>query len=146
MFLRGLVSTHEFDLKSLFELYKRFELKSKIYVAGIQVKDTSYGEGLSPELKARLDQILQEISRFPPYPLRGKKASLSASGGLNSENSQNYIILTFRSPRLKALSLTPGSGRLSSLSEYTLAASQPGTGRGCYPLPGFREKRYLRGF
>ena len=63
----ALVSTHEFDLKSLFELYKRFELKSKIYVAGIQVKDTSYGEGLSPELKARLDQILQEISRFPPY-------------------------------------------------------------------------------
>ncbi len=58
------VSTHEFDLKSLFELYKRFELKSKIYVAGIQVKDISYGEGLSPELKARLDQILQEISCF----------------------------------------------------------------------------------
>ena len=31
-------STHEFDLKSLFELYKRFELRSKIYVAGIQVR------------------------------------------------------------------------------------------------------------
>ncbi|MDO8748598.1 MAG: hydrogenase maturation protease [Candidatus Omnitrophota bacterium] len=58
------LSTHEFDLKSLFELYKRFELKSKIYVAGIQVKDVSYGEGLSPELKMHLDQILQGISRY----------------------------------------------------------------------------------
>jgi len=57
-------STHEFDLKSLFELYKRFELRSKIYVAGIQVQDTSYGEGLSPELNARLGKILQEISCF----------------------------------------------------------------------------------
>ncbi len=58
------LSTHEFDLKSLFELYTRFELKSKIYVAGIQVQDTSYGEGLSPELKARLGKILQEINCF----------------------------------------------------------------------------------
>ena len=58
------VSTHEFDLKSLFELYKRFELKSKIYVAGIQVKDVSCAEGLTPPLKARLEYIIKEISRF----------------------------------------------------------------------------------
>ena len=57
-------STHEFNLKNLFELCKKFNLKTKIYLAGIQVKDVSYGEGLSPELKARLDQILQEISCF----------------------------------------------------------------------------------
>ena len=58
------VSTHEFDLKSLFELYKRFELKSKIYVAGIQVQDTSYGEGLALPLKDRLEYILREIRLF----------------------------------------------------------------------------------
>ncbi len=58
------LSTHEFDLKSLFELYKRFELKSKIYVAGIQVQDVSFGDSLSQPLKDRLDQIPQEISRF----------------------------------------------------------------------------------
>ena len=57
-------STHEFDLKSLFELYKRFELKSKIYVAGIQIQDVSFGDSLSQPLKDRLDQIPQEISRF----------------------------------------------------------------------------------
>jgi hydrogenase maturation protease len=58
------VSTHEFDLKSLFELYKRFELKSKIYVAGIQVKDTSYGEGLSAELKNNQKAIIEKINTF----------------------------------------------------------------------------------
>ena len=58
------LSTHEFDLKSLFELYKRFELKSKIYVAGIQIQDVSFGDSLSQPLKDRLDQIPQEISRF----------------------------------------------------------------------------------
>ena len=68
----ALVSTHEFDLKSLFELYKDLSAKSKIYVAGIQVKDTSYGEGLSPEFKAP-DQILKRsvVSRL--IPLRGEK-------------------------------------------------------------------------
>ena len=58
------VSTHEFDLKSLFELCKRFELKSKIYIAGIQVKDVSCAEGLTPPLKYRLEYIIKEISRF----------------------------------------------------------------------------------
>ena len=58
------LSTHEFDLKSLFELYKRFELKSKIYVVGIQAQDTSYGEGLSEALKNRQAGILKEVSNF----------------------------------------------------------------------------------
>lgn len=58
------VSTHEFDLKSLFELYKRFELKSKISVAGIQVQDTSYGEGLSQPLKASLEHTISETRLF----------------------------------------------------------------------------------
>lgn len=58
------LSTHEFDLKSLFELYKRFELKSKISVAGIQVKNTSYGEGLSRELENKIQAIIQEINIF----------------------------------------------------------------------------------
>ena len=58
------LSTHEFDLTSLFELYKRFELKSKIYVAGIQVQDVSFGDSLSQPLKDRLEYILIEISRF----------------------------------------------------------------------------------
>ena len=57
-------STHEFNLKNLFELYKKFNLKTKIYFAGIQVQDVSYGEGLTPPLKDRLKYIIKEISRF----------------------------------------------------------------------------------
>lgn len=58
------LSTHEFDLKSLFELYKRFELKSKISVAGVQVQDASYGEDLSQPLKGSLEHIISEIRLF----------------------------------------------------------------------------------
>lgn len=57
-------STHEFNLKNLFELCKKFNLKTKIYLAGIQVQDVSFGEGLTPPLKDRLEYILREISRF----------------------------------------------------------------------------------
>ena len=58
------ISTHEFNLKSLFDLYKKLGLKTRIYVAGIQVKNISYGEGLSPQLKSRRVPLTQEISLF----------------------------------------------------------------------------------
>ena len=58
------LSTHEFDLKSLFELYKRFELKSKIYVAGIQVQDVSFGDSLSQPLKDSLEHSISETRLF----------------------------------------------------------------------------------
>ena len=63
--LKGtVISTHEFDLKSLFELYKRFELKSKIYVAGIQVQDVSFGDSLSQPLKDSLEHSISETRLF----------------------------------------------------------------------------------
>ena len=58
------LSTHEFDLKSLFELYKRFELKSRIYVAGIQVQDVSFGDSLSQPLKDSLEHSISEARIF----------------------------------------------------------------------------------
>src|SRR3989339_2046480 len=58
------LSTHEFDLKSLFELYKRFELKSRIYVAGIQVQDISFGDSLSQPLKDSLEHSISEARIF----------------------------------------------------------------------------------
>jgi len=57
-------STHEFDLKNIFELVKNLGLKTKIYVAGIQVEDTSYGEGLSEVLKKKKKDIIKEINAF----------------------------------------------------------------------------------
>jgi hydrogenase maturation protease len=58
------VSTHELDLKSLFELSKRLKIKTALYVAGIQAQDISFGEGLSPALEKRKSQIIQEIDTF----------------------------------------------------------------------------------
>jgi len=57
-------STHELDLKSIFELYKKLKVNTKVYVAGIQVKDVSSGEGLTEDLQERYDGIVKEISSF----------------------------------------------------------------------------------
>ena len=59
-----ITSTHELSLKSIFELSKKLGIKTKIYVAGIQVGDTSFGEGLSIALKSKLEDIIKEIAAF----------------------------------------------------------------------------------
>ena len=57
-------STHELNLKDMFELFGNLGLKTKIYVAGIQVEDTSYAEGLSSALKDKKEDIIKKISAF----------------------------------------------------------------------------------
>ncbi|MFH0739356.1 MAG: hydrogenase maturation protease [Candidatus Omnitrophota bacterium] len=60
----SLTSTHEFNLRSIFEFSKNLGIKTKIYLAGIQVGDTSFGEGLSEVLKHRREDIIKEIATF----------------------------------------------------------------------------------
>ncbi len=57
-------STHGFDLKNVFEICKTMEIKTKIFVAGIAVKDVSFGEGLSATLGAKVEDITLEINAF----------------------------------------------------------------------------------
>ena len=57
-------STHEINLRNIFELSKILGIKTKIYVAGIQVEDTSFGEGLSEALKHKKENIIKEIITF----------------------------------------------------------------------------------
>lgn len=57
-------STHELDLRSIFELCVKLDLKTKIYVAGIQVEDTSWAEGLSQTLQKKKNGIVKQVSRF----------------------------------------------------------------------------------
>jgi hydrogenase maturation protease len=57
-------STHELNLKDLFELSKNLGFKTKIYVAGIQVENTSFGEGLTEALENRKEDIVKQISVF----------------------------------------------------------------------------------
>lgn len=58
------VSSHELNLKDLFELSRRLGVKTKIYLAGIQIKDVSFGEGLSKELKKKKKEIVKRLALF----------------------------------------------------------------------------------
>ena len=60
----SVTSTHEFNLRTIFEFSKNLGIKTKIYLAGIQVGDTSFGEGLSEALKHRKEDIIKEIAAF----------------------------------------------------------------------------------
>ena len=60
----SVTSTHEFNLKSMFELSKKLGIKTKIYLAGIQVRDTSFGQGISEALKNKKKEIIRQVSIF----------------------------------------------------------------------------------
>ncbi len=60
----SVTSTHELNLKAMFEISKSMDLKTRIYVAGIQVGDTSYREGLSDVLRKKKEDIIKNISAF----------------------------------------------------------------------------------
>ena len=57
-------STHELNLKDIFALFKKLKLKTEIYVAGIQVKDTAFGQGLSAALENKKAEIARDINVF----------------------------------------------------------------------------------
>lgn len=57
-------SAHELSLRDLFALAKKLGVKTKIFVAGIQVEDTSYQEGLSEGLESKKGAIIDEIREF----------------------------------------------------------------------------------
>lgn len=63
-FKRPVSSSHELDLKDLSGLCKKIGIKTQVYVAGIQVKDVSYAEGLSSALKRAQARIIKEIAAF----------------------------------------------------------------------------------
>ncbi len=60
----GAVSSHELSLAHLFRLYSGLGLKVPVFIAGIQWKDISYGEGLSPALEIVKEGLSAEISSF----------------------------------------------------------------------------------
>jgi len=59
-----ITSTHELNLKSVFEFSKNLDIKTKIYLAGIQVEDVSFGESLSSTLERKKEKITKEIAAF----------------------------------------------------------------------------------
>jgi hydrogenase maturation protease len=61
---KSVISTHELNLKDIFELTHKLGIKTKIYIAGIQVQDTSFGEALSEPIQDRKEGLIKEIATF----------------------------------------------------------------------------------
>jgi len=62
--VESIISTHTLSLKSVLDLSKELGIKANIYLAGIQVKDISFGEGLTETLNQKKNDIIEEIIRF----------------------------------------------------------------------------------
>ena len=60
----NLSSTHQIDLGQLLSLVKSLGIDTDIYVAGIQIKDTSFGSGLSDNLADNARSYVRRISEF----------------------------------------------------------------------------------
>ncbi|MFA5072330.1 MAG: hydrogenase maturation protease [Nitrospirota bacterium] len=58
------LSSHEFTLNDVFNLYQTFQGTSDVRIAGIQGKDTSYGTEMTPELETAQEKITAEITTF----------------------------------------------------------------------------------
>lgn len=55
------ISSHSLSLKELRRLYRVLAMKNQVFVIGIQIKDLSFTEGLSPEVKAVFPAVLKYI-------------------------------------------------------------------------------------
>ncbi len=60
----GPISSHELNLKEIFKLTAKLEIKTKIYVAGIQVDNVGFGDSLSDTLKGKLKDITEQVDKF----------------------------------------------------------------------------------
>lgn len=60
----GLISSHELNLKDIFKLVQKLEIRTKIYLAGIQVEDTGFGESLSVTLEEKKEGLIKQIDKF----------------------------------------------------------------------------------
>jgi len=61
---QGKISSHEISLADLLEIYKVLGLATDIQVAGVQVKDASYGLEMTPELEKAKKDIVENIKKF----------------------------------------------------------------------------------
>lgn len=66
------VSSHELKLSDLSLMLKKLGIKTKVFVAGIQVDDVSFGEGLTEALMNRREAIVEEIQEFINKEFLGK--------------------------------------------------------------------------
>lgn len=58
------ISSHELSLSDLLGLYRMLGISSEVQIAGIQVKDTSYGLDMTTELESSKKRIAEEIRSY----------------------------------------------------------------------------------
>ncbi len=57
------LSTHGFGLADVVALMDKLDMRVNMQILGIQAQDVSFGEGLSPELEKKIDDILELIKK-----------------------------------------------------------------------------------
>ena len=55
------LSTHGFGLAEVIGLMGTLEMKTDLRIIGIQAKDVTFGEGLSPEVSSKIEEILELV-------------------------------------------------------------------------------------
>jgi len=57
------LSTHGFGLAEVVALMDKLNMRVNLKILGIQAKDVSFGEGFSPELEGKIDDVLKLITK-----------------------------------------------------------------------------------
>ncbi len=57
------LSTHGFGLAEVIGLMETLEITTNLCIIGIQAKDISFGEGLSPEISSKIEEILELVKK-----------------------------------------------------------------------------------
>lgn len=57
------LSTHGFGLAEVIALMDRLDVHINLQILGIQAKDVTFGEGLSPEIARKIDDVLELIKK-----------------------------------------------------------------------------------
>jgi hydrogenase maturation protease len=58
------LSTHGFGLAEVIALMEKLEMNTDMRIIGIQAKDVSFGEGMSPEVSSKIEEILKLVKEY----------------------------------------------------------------------------------
>ena len=57
------LSTHGFGVAEVIALMEKMDMQVNLQILGIQAKDVTFGEGLSPEIAARIDDVIELVKK-----------------------------------------------------------------------------------
>jgi hydrogenase maturation protease len=57
------LSTHGFGLAEVITLMRKLEMNTDLRMIGVQAKDVSFGEGMSPEISSKIEEILKLVKK-----------------------------------------------------------------------------------